>query len=177
MAPRPRGSTEPWEGTSPSLATPKVITILPFLEVAIAAKLGGIQALPTTIAALKSQPMGSMLADPSSSMARIFRVTRVSTMVPPHALVTLDMGLAKRLLGFILQPRDHRERAGRSLGDTITEVFPQLLMVSLFPFFFSSFSCFFFFVYLSSSRLMWQRGQLMVASWSFVLGHSRCISN
>lgn len=73
-----------------------------------------------------STPVGSL-----TSSAPSLRVLRVIAMISPNALVTVDAGLAERLLSFILQPRDHWKRSDQIPRDTIDGILPQLLVVSL----------------------------------------------
>lgn len=62
----------------------------------------------------------------------------MSIVVPPNAVVTLDLALVERMVEFTIQPHNCRERSGKQLTATITDMFSQLLVVSflfLSPFF------------------------------------------
>lgn len=69
--------------------------------------------------------MGPEVAGPSSSaIVPPSETTKGLAMLPPDVSVTCNVRLVERLLRFILQPRDRRERVGRTLGDIIDKVFP-----------------------------------------------------
>lgn len=87
-------------------------------------------------------------------MASGARVARVSTMVLPNVAITLDPRLVERMVEFILQPREHWERAGWPLEAIIFRLFPLFLMVSLLLFLLSLFFTNFL---LLSSNYRWSR--------------------
>lgn len=147
MAPGSSGSTGSRERMpQPPPVAPEIIMVPSSLEAATIAELEGDSISFVITAEAETQPTDPASASPSSFTAPTLGVARVSTLVLPHALVTLNAGLVERLLGFILQPWDHRERAGHLLGDIINRIFPQLLIVSLLLFFL-------FFLSLLGSRL------------------------
>lgn len=65
------------------------------------------------LAAPASLP-STMLGLVASSTTLDPGVAKVSTLVLPNAAVTLDAALTKRMVDFIIQPRDHRERRANS---------------------------------------------------------------
>lgn len=72
------------------------------------------------------------------SVASGLGVAKMSITIPSNAVVTLDPVLAERMFEFTVQPHDRRERSGKQLMATITDLFPQLLEVSFLfhsPFF------------------------------------------
>lgn len=101
---------------------PKIIMVPPSPKVTIVVEPEGGPVLSITTIAVETQSTDQASAGPSS-MVPAARVARVSILVPPHASITFDVGMAKRLLEFILQPQDRRERVSHSLGDTITRIF------------------------------------------------------
>lgn len=77
-------------------------------------------------------PMSATQGPVAPSAAPGPGVVRVLTLVPSNAMVTLDTALAEKIMDFIIQPCDRRERGGKQLVTIIAGLFSQLLSVGPF---------------------------------------------
>lgn len=131
----PSGIAEPRERLpQPPPVIPEIISIPPSPEASATVEPEGVATLPMTFIATGVQLSGPVSVGPFSSTVPTLGVAKVFTLVPSNAAVTLNVGLAERLLGFILQPQDRRERSSHTVGETINDIFPQLLTVSSLSF-------------------------------------------
>lgn len=96
------------EGASraPPSKAPEIVEIPPSPEAAIALVEEGGSALPVTKVVAKTRPKRPELTGPFSTALPPSGIIGGSAMIQLDVSITLDAGLAERLLGFILQPRD-----------------------------------------------------------------------
>lgn len=63
-------------------------------------------------------------------IASLLKMVQTLMIMLPNVLVFGDAGLAKKFLDHILGPRDRVERSGHLVGETLSELFPQILGIS-----------------------------------------------
>lgn len=100
----PNGTAEPRERLpQPLPVILEIIFISSALEASTTTEPEGAATLPMTSIATRVQSSGPASVGPSLSAAPTPGVARVSILVTPNTMKTLDAGIAERLMGFILQ--------------------------------------------------------------------------